>query len=75
VPVKILLGTNIQQLGFKVTYGKFDDNLWFPVNYSGELKIRVLFLYARTISLGLVNSGFQNADVKSTIVFDKESVN
>jgi hypothetical protein len=75
VPVKILLGTNIQQLGFKVVYGKFDDNLWFPVNYSGELKIRVLFLYARTISLGLVNSGFQKADVKSTIVFDKEMVN
>ncbi len=70
VPVKILLGTNIQQLGFKVAYGKFDDNLWFPVNYSGELKIRVLFLYARTISLGLVNSGFQKADVKSTIVFE-----
>jgi hypothetical protein len=75
VPVKILLGTNIQQLGFKVAYSKFDDNLWFPVNYSGELKIRVLFLYARTISLGLVNSGFQKADVKSTIVFEKESVN
>jgi len=69
--VKTLLGTNIQQLGFKVTYGKFDDNLWFPVNYSGEMKVRVLFLYARTISLCLVNSGFQRADVKSTIAFDK----
>jgi hypothetical protein len=75
VPVKILLGTNIQQLGFKVTYGKFDDNLWFPINYSGELKIRVLFLYARTISLGMVNSDFQKADVKSTIVFEKEPSN
>ncbi len=70
--VKTLLGTNIQQLGFKVTYEKFDDNLWFPVNYSGELKLRALFLYARTISLGLTNSGFQKADVKSTIVFQDQ---
>jgi len=68
--VKTLLGTDIQQLGFKVTYGKFDDGLWFPVSYSGELKVRALFLYARTISLGMVNSGFQKADVKSTIVFE-----
>ena len=69
VLVKTLLGTNFQQMGFKVVYGKFDDNLWFPVNYSGELKVRVLFLYARTISLGVINSGFQKADVKSSITY------
>jgi len=73
--VKTLLGTNIEQLGFKVTYGKFNDNLWFPVNYSGELKVRLLFLYARTISLGLVNSGFQKADVKSSIAFEDHPAN
>lgn len=73
VLVKTLLGTNIQQIGFKVTYGKFDDNLWFPVNYSGEMKVRLLFMYARTISLGMVNSGFQKADVKSSITFENQS--
>ncbi len=70
--VKTMLGTDLQQLGFKVAYSKFDDNLWFPVNYSGQMKIRVLFLYARTISMGIVNSGFQKADVKSTIVFEDQ---
>jgi hypothetical protein len=69
--VKTMLGTNVQQLGFKITYDKFDDNLWFPVNYSGELKLRVLFVYARTISLGLINSEFQKADVKTSITFEK----
>jgi hypothetical protein len=73
VLVKTLLGTNLQQIGFKVAYGKFDDNLWFPVNYSGELKVRLLFVYARTISLGLVNSGFQKADVKSSITFENQN--
>jgi hypothetical protein len=68
--VKTLLGTNLQQTGFKVAYSRFDDGLWFPVDYSGELKIRVLFLYARTISLGVINSGFQRADISSTISFE-----
>jgi len=69
--VKTVFGTNLQQIGFKVTYEKFDDGLWFPANYSGEMRVRLLFLYARTISLGLVNSGFQKADVKSTITYEK----
>jgi hypothetical protein len=73
--VKTVFGTNLQQIGFKVSYGKFDDNLWFPVNYSGEMKVRLLFLYARTISMGLQNSGFQKADVKSVIRFDKQPGN
>jgi hypothetical protein len=71
VLVKTLLGTNLQQIGFKVVYEKFDDNLWFPVTYSGELKVRILFVYARTMSLSLRNTGFQRADVKSTITFEK----
>lgn len=71
--VKTVLGTNLQRIGFKLTYAKFDDNLWFPVNYSGEFKFRLLFVYARTVSLGMVNSGFQKADVKSAIVFEDEN--
>jgi len=71
--VKTVFGTNLQQLGFKVSYEKFDDNLWFPVNYSGEMKVRLLFLYARTISMGVQNSDFQKADVKSAIVFEDQT--
>jgi hypothetical protein len=71
--VKTVFGTNLQQIGFKVSYEKFDDNLWFPVKYSGEMKVRLLFLYARTISMGLQNSGFQKADVKSAIVFEEQT--
>ena len=71
VPVKVLLGTNIQHVGFKVTYQKFDDKLWFPVTYGGELKVRALFLYARTVSLGAINSDFRKADVRSDVNFEK----
>lgn len=69
--VKTLLGTNLQQLGFKITYQKFDNGVWFPVSYSGEFKLRALFLYSRTISMGLVNSDFRRANVQSEVHFEK----
>ncbi len=71
--VKTVLGTNLQQLGFKVSYEKVDGNLWFPVSYSGELKVKVLFLYSRTIAMSMVNSDFKQADVKSSIRFEDQT--
>jgi hypothetical protein len=69
--VKMFLGTDVRQLGFKLTYEKIGDNLWFPVSYGGEFKLRVVFGYARTISLGLTNSTFRKADVSSAVTFGK----
>lgn len=67
--VKTLLGTNVQQLGFKVTYQKFDEGLWFPVTYGGEFRFRGLFFYARRVGISLQNSGFQRAVVESKVSF------
>jgi hypothetical protein len=67
--VQILLGTNIKHLGFKVTYQKFDEGLWFPVTYGGEFYVRAVFFYKRTMALSVVNSGFQRADITSTVSF------
>jgi hypothetical protein len=67
--VKTMLGTDVQQLGFKVTYKKFDENLWFPVSYGGEFKLKALFLYGRTIGVSMQNSGFQRAQVDSRVSY------
>jgi hypothetical protein len=67
--VTVLFGTNVQQLGFKVTYKKFDEGLWFPVNYGGEFKLKALFFYSRRISMSMQNSGFQHAVVESKVRF------
>lgn len=68
--VRTMLGTNLEHLGFKVTYQKFDTGLWFPVTYGGEFKVRALFLYARRVGVSLQNSGFQHADVSSAVSFE-----
>ena len=68
--VKVMLGTNVQNVGFKVTYGRFDGDVWFPVSYGGELRFRVLFMYARRVSIGLINSEFERAAVDTNVTFE-----
>ncbi len=68
----IALGTNVTQIGAKITFRRFDQNVWFPVSTGGELKLRVLFGYARTIAFSSANSGFRRTDVKSSIEFDRK---
>ena len=70
VLVRTMLGTNLEHLGFKITYKKFDEGLWFPVTYGGEFKVRALFLYARRVGVSLQNSAFQHADVSSAVSFE-----
>jgi hypothetical protein len=69
--VKFLLGTNVQQVGAKIAYQRFADNVWFPVNCGGEMKLRVLFLYARTIAFSGRNGGFRKSDVTTSVQFDQ----
>jgi hypothetical protein len=70
--VVIALGTNVKQIGAKITYKRFDKDVWFPVECGGEMKLRVLFLYARTIAFSSTNAGFRKVDVRSSVEFDDE---
>jgi hypothetical protein len=69
--VKALLGTDIQHLGFKITYKKVADGVWFPATYGGEFYVRGLFLYKRNISISVKNDEFRKTDVDSKITFEK----
>ena len=68
--VKVMLGTDIKQLGFSITYRKVDDGLWFPATYGSEFNLKVLFGYKRNITLNLTNSEFRRAKAESRITFD-----
>jgi hypothetical protein len=68
--VRTVLGTNLKHLGFKLAYEEFDEGLWFPVSYGGEFVVRAVFFYKRKISLSLSNSGFERAEVTSTVAYD-----
>ena len=71
--VKTTLGTDLQGLGFSVQYRKFDKDVWFPVSYGTEFKVKAVFFYARHIAMSLVNSDFRRADVQTSVQFDDVS--
>jgi hypothetical protein len=69
VAVKVLLGTDVKQLGFSVEYARVAPGLWFPVSYGTEFHIRAVFFYARTITLSLKSSDFRATDVQSSVSY------
>jgi hypothetical protein len=73
--VAIGLGTNVKQIGAKVTYQRFDKDVWFPVSFGGEMKLRVFFLYARTIAFSASNAGFRKTDVHTSVEFEDVTKN
>jgi len=66
--VRTLLGTNFPGLGFTVTYAPQPDGVWFPVTFSTEFKIHVLFFFHREIILDAQNRDFEKTHVTSRIV-------
>jgi hypothetical protein len=66
--VRTLLGTNVPGLGFTVTYAPQPDGVWFPVSFSTEFKIHVLYFFHREIILDAQNREFEKTHVSSKMV-------
>jgi len=72
--VRTLLGTNVPGLGFTVTYAPQADGVWFPVTFSTEFKIHVLYFFHRQIFLNAENREFEKTHVTSRIVGEETAV-
>jgi len=66
--VRTLLGTNVPGLGFTITYAPQPDGVWFPVTFSTEFKIHVLYFFHREIILDAQNRDFEKTHVTTRIV-------
>ena len=66
--VKILLGTNIRDLGFKIEYDKFGD-VWFPVKGSGEFKLDAVWFFKRNGTYSMKCYDFKKGTAESSITF------
>ena len=66
--VRTLLGTNVPGLGFTVRYAPQPDGVWFPVSFSTEFKLHVLYFFHRQVILDAENRDFEKTHVTSRIV-------
>ena len=67
--VKVMLGTNLRQFGFSLTYARLAPGVWFPASYGTEMRLDVLFGYKRVITMSMESSGFKKATVDSGVTF------
>jgi len=72
--VRTLLGTDVPGLGFTVTYAPQADGVWFPVTFSTEFKIHVLYFFHRQVFLNAENREFEKTHVTSRIIGDATPV-
>lgn len=68
--VKMFLGTNLQQVGFSVTYTRVAPGVWFPASYGSEFRFDLLFRYNRVITLAMESKEFRKTGAESTVKFD-----
>lgn len=68
--VRTLLGTDVPGLGFTIRYAPQPDGVWFPVDFSTEFKIHVLYFFHRQVILDAQNRDFEKTHVTSRIVGD-----
>lgn len=66
--VRTLLGVNLPGLGFTAVYAPQPDGVWFPLSFSTEFKIHVLYFFHRSITLNAQNRDFEKTHVSSRIL-------
>jgi len=66
--IRTLPGTNRPGFGFTVVYAPQPGGIWFPVSFSTEFGIHVLFFFRRTIIIEAQNCDFERTHVSSQIV-------
>ena len=67
--VRAMLGTNLRQTGFSLTYTRVAPGVWFPATYGTEMRLDVLFGYKRVNAMSMESSNFQKVTADSTITF------
>ncbi|MEX2300187.1 MAG: hypothetical protein WD733_04570 [Bryobacterales bacterium] len=72
LPVRLLFGISIRQVGFSVSYQRFSENVWFPVSYGGEFFLKVLHFYKRNIIVSMASEDFRRTTVGSAVRFEEQ---
>ena len=68
--IKAMLGTNLRQTGFSLTYTRIAPGLWFPATYGTEMRFDLLFGYKRVVTMSMESTNFKKASADSAVTFE-----
>ncbi len=69
--VRALLGTDVSQLGFSVTFTRLEKDVWFPRSYGTEFRLKLLFGFNRVVALSMETGEFRKAGAQSTLTYSE----
>lgn len=67
---RVMLGTNLRQTGFSLTFTRVAPGIWFPATYGTELRVDLLFAYKRVLTMNMESSDFKKVAADSSITFE-----
>jgi hypothetical protein len=67
--VRTMLGTDVPGIGFNVQYKRVGKDVWFPVSFGSEFRLRAVFFIKRDISMSMEASGFRRVAVDSKVEY------
>jgi hypothetical protein len=73
--VRTMLGTDVPGVGFNVQYRRVEKDVWFPVSFGSEFRLRAVFFIKRDITMSMQASGFRKTQVDSKIDYDVKAAN
>lgn len=68
--IRTMLGTDLPGVGFNVQYRRVEKDVWFPVSFGSEFRLRAVFFIKRDISVSMQASGFRRTQVDSRINYE-----
>lgn len=68
--VRTVLGTDLPGLGFSVRYTRIDKDIWFPVSFGTEFRLRAVFFINRDVTISMENKNFKRATAESQIHYE-----
>jgi hypothetical protein len=67
---RTVLGTDLPGFGFSTRYTRVDKDVWFPVTFGTEFRLRAVFFINRTITVAMESKNFRRATADSRISYE-----
>jgi len=67
--VRTFLGTDLPGIGFNVQYRRIDKDVWFPVSFGSEFRLRAVFFIKRVVTISMQASEFRKTQVETKIEY------
>jgi hypothetical protein len=68
--VRTMLGTDLPGVGFNVQYRRVEKDVWFPVSFGCEFRLRAVFFIKRDITMSMEASGFRRTQVDTKVEYN-----